>query len=52
MTLALKRHIIFRNNTIHCVHIVTAINMSEEELSGLCGENTSKVTGVYGFMCL
>jgi len=44
MTLPLKNHIIFRNNTIHCVDIVTVVNMSEEELSRQCGENTSELT--------
>lgn len=31
---------------MHCGHIVTLINMSEEELSGPCGENTSEFTDV------
>jgi hypothetical protein len=43
MTLPLKKHISFRNNTINCGHIATASNMSEEELSRGCGENTSEL---------
>lgn len=29
---------------MHCVHIVALLNMSEEELSLPCGENTSELT--------